>query len=136
MGQWSHSDLSELANAPMCGSGNEDLPRPMGCVRSVSVNTVVFTGRDDHHIHQLHLTQNTSTGKRNGSSDVGDDLASKLRTARQGFLCRLHRPQQWRYPRVATCRRCGVTCPLSLERRDPTASALRRISFERMALPS
>jgi hypothetical protein len=59
MGQWSHSDLSQIANAPPCGSGPADIPRPMGCVRSDGVNTVVFTGRDDHHIHQLHLSGNT-----------------------------------------------------------------------------
>jgi hypothetical protein len=59
MGQWSHSDLSQIANAPPCGSGSGDIPRPMGCVRSDGVNTVVFTGRDDHHVHQLHRTGNT-----------------------------------------------------------------------------
>ena len=59
MGQWSHSDLSQIANAPPCGSGPGDIPRPMGCVRSDGVNTVVFTGREDHHIHQLHLSGNT-----------------------------------------------------------------------------
>ena len=60
MGQWSHSDLSQIANAPPCGHtpGANDIPRPMGCIRSDRVNTVVYTGRDDGHIHQLHLSGN------------------------------------------------------------------------------
>ena len=60
MGQWSHSDLSQIANAPPCGHapGANDIPRPMGCIRSDRVNTVVYTVRDDGHIHQLHLSGN------------------------------------------------------------------------------
>jgi hypothetical protein len=60
MAQWSHSDLSVIANAPPCGHtpGADDIPRPMGCVRSDGVNSVVYSGRDDGHIHQLHLSGN------------------------------------------------------------------------------
>src|SRR5262245_54137417 len=59
MRQWSHSDLSQISNAPPCGGGGNDFARPMGCVRSDGVDTIVFTGRDDHHIHQLHRNGNT-----------------------------------------------------------------------------
>src|SRR5882724_9404748 len=60
MGQWSHSDLSQIANAPPCGfsSGADDIPRPMGCARPNGVNAVVYPGQDGH-IHQLESNGNT-----------------------------------------------------------------------------
>ena len=58
MGQWSHADLSQIANAPPCGTGGFDFPRPVGCVRSDRTNAVLFTGHDDRHVHQLHLSGN------------------------------------------------------------------------------
>ena len=61
MGQWSHSDLSQMASAPLCGlisSSASDIPRPMGCARPNGVNTVVYPGGDGH-VHQLQLNGNT-----------------------------------------------------------------------------
>jgi hypothetical protein len=57
--RWSHSDLTQLANAPACGSapGAEDIPRPMGCAGPGDLTTVVYQGRDDGHIHQLQLNE-------------------------------------------------------------------------------
>jgi hypothetical protein len=59
MAQWSHSDLTQIANAPLCAqeAGIVNISRPMGCVRADGVNTVVYTGPDGH-IHQLHSSEN------------------------------------------------------------------------------
>jgi hypothetical protein len=52
MAEWWHTDLSQIAGAPLCGTGVADFSRPAGCVTSDRVNTILYTGRDGH-IHRL-----------------------------------------------------------------------------------
>lgn len=59
MASWSHSDLSQIANAPACGRGMADFHRAFGCVGPDGVSAVFYTGRDDGHIHELRLDGGT-----------------------------------------------------------------------------
>lgn len=59
MASWSHSDLSQIANAPACGRGRADFHRPVGCAGPDGASAVFYTGRDDGHIHELRLRGGT-----------------------------------------------------------------------------
>lgn len=63
MRQWSHTDLSQAARAPLALGAGFDRP---ACLRADRVDAVFFTGHDDRHLHQL---------RRRGDTWVHTDLS-------------------------------------------------------------